>query len=53
MPESTTDCPIAGTRSQSVFEKPATRLRRAQTTTGGVVGPPGYNTGIRTNLRLA
>jgi len=28
-------------------------LRRAQTTTGGVAVPPGYNTGIRTKRRLA
>jgi hypothetical protein len=36
-----------------VFERPADRLRRAQKTTGGVVGPAGYNTGIQPNLRLA
>ncbi|MGH3735175.1 MAG: copper resistance CopC/CopD family protein, partial [Micromonosporaceae bacterium] len=29
------------------------RLRRAQPAPGGVVGSPGYNTGIRANLRLA
>ena len=28
-------------------------LRRAQTTAGGVAAPSGYNTGIRTNRRLA
>src|SRR5882724_9074582 len=28
-------------------------LRRAQTTTGRVAVPPGYNTGIRTKRRLA
>ncbi|GIH14377.1 hypothetical protein Raf01_25490 [Rugosimonospora africana] len=38
---------------KSLLTDPADRLRRAQAATGGVVGSPGYNTGIRANLSLA
>ncbi|GIH13632.1 hypothetical protein Raf01_18040 [Rugosimonospora africana] len=44
---------FVGFGSSEPVRKPADRLRRAQAATGGVVGSPGYNTGIRANPRLA